>query len=440
VLIILACAISANVQAQLTDKVEINDVSFQPDVIYIPLGTTVTWTNEGTTDHTVTGDNSEFHSGYIAPGGQFSLLFDNPGDYPYHCNIYPFMRGIIHVVPKQYPASANVPNAYPQYSQYYQAQTISGTTLGTHITNPQEYDIQSNSPAYLYFRDQEQPVPYYQYQTYAAQEGGNFLWVQEPSSWSQYATVPQGTLVSLIATTLTGGNGYLYETYPDGHTIKNYYYFFPYSQIGLNADTIGQHKLSFSIDDQMSNSIVIDVTGSGSLSNVQPENQQPNYPQSNYNSFLEASMVKLDSNGQLTVDGIQGTDYNLYPSNTNILTRGLLYNGISYILVANPNSASDTVTVDPGINNWNMQSAIVKYGNLMIAKANNLLQITIPAHQSGLIVVQPQKKRYSFSVGPKPAYSFSAGQKPAYSFSAGPKPAYSFKAGPTPQYSFRAGY
>ncbi len=511
VLIILACAMGANVQAQPTTRVEISDNSFQPDIISIPAGTTVIWTNDDTTDHTVTSDDSAFHSGYIAPGGHYSRLFDTPGDYPYHCNIHPFMRSMIHVEPKPSSTSANTPNAYqsavsteatqnsatqyaqyPQYAQNYQTKMISGASSYTHITNPKEYDIQSNPPAYLYFRDQEQAVPYNQYQTYAEQEEGNFLWVQGTPSWSQYATAPEGTSVSLIASTPTGGNGYLYETYPDGHTIKNYYYFFPYSQLGINLDTVGQHKLFFSKDDQMSNSIVIDVTGSNQLSNVQPEYQQPgnpqpsyvqqnyqqsNYQQSNYqqstynygsqgyqqsegqqesynlqpkpqaketpteySSFLEESMVRQDSNGRLTSDGIQGTDFDLQSSNENILTRGLLYGGTSYILVANPNSASYTVTVNPGLSIWNVQCAQVQYGNLMIAKANNLLQITVPAHQSGLIIIQPQRKRYSFSIGPKPAYSISVGPKPAYSFSAGPKPAYSFRAGPTPQYSFRAGY
>ncbi len=488
ILIILACAISANVQAQPIVKIVISDNSFQPDITSIPVGTTVTWTNGDTVDHTVTSDNSAFHSGYIAPGRRFSHLFDKQGDYPYHCNIHPFMHGLIHVVPKSASESVNMPNSYQsavspkdkvsqssasQYSQYYQSQTVPETASDTHIENPRKYDIQSNKPAYLYFRDQDQAVPYYQYQAYATQGGSNSLWVEGSSSWSQYATVSQGTIVSLIAATPIEGNGYLYETYPDGHTAKNYYYFFPYSQIGINLDTIGQHKLFFSKDDQMSNSIVIDVIGPGQISNVQPEVQKISYPQSTYmqpshqqhssykynsqgyqqsinqqesyqlqaidaskehasteyNSYLEASIVKQDSNGQLTFDGIQGTDYDIYPSDVSILARGLFYNGIAYILVANPYSDSATFTVDPGISNWNVQSAQVKYGNLMIAKANNLLQITVPSHQSGLIIVQPQKKRYSFSVGPKPAYSFSAGQKPAYSFRAGPKPQYSFRAG-----------
>lgn len=90
ILIILACAIIANVQAQSMNKVVISDYSFQPDVITIPSGTIVTWTNEGTMAHTVTSDNVRFHSGYIAPGRRFSHLFDTPGDYPYHCNIHPY--------------------------------------------------------------------------------------------------------------------------------------------------------------------------------------------------------------------------------------------------------------------------------------------------------------------------------------------------------------
>ena len=96
------------------------------------------------------------------------------------------------------------------------------------------------------------------------------MWIQGSSSWSQYAKVPQGSGLTLLATSSTGGNGYLYEIAPEGKLSKESFYFFPgRSQIDFYADTIGQHVLLFIIGGQVSNAIVIDVTGS----------YPPSYPQ-----------------------------------------------------------------------------------------------------------------------------------------------------------------
>jgi hypothetical protein len=105
-----------------------------------------------------------------------------------------------------------------------------------------------------------QAVPYSQYKTYPTYTGGNSLWIQGATSWTQYAQVPQGSSLSLLAISSTGGNGYLYEINPSGILSKNSFYFFPgNNQIDFYADSIGQHILLFVIDNQVSNSVVIDV-------------------------------------------------------------------------------------------------------------------------------------------------------------------------------------
>ena len=165
-----------------------------------------------------------------------------------------------------------------------------------------------------------------------------------------------------------------------------------------------------------------------------------NYQEERYRTLWETSIVKVDAYGQLTIDGLSGVDYDIQSSNSDVLTRGLLYNGIAYILVANPYDMPKKVIVNPQKSNWYIQNVQVKYGTLTLSKVGNLLYITVPGSQSALIIIAPQKKRYSFTTGPKPAYSSSAGPKSAYSFRAGPKPPYSFCAGPKPSYSFRIGY
>jgi len=71
--------------------------------------------------------------------------------------------------------------------------------------------------------------------------------------------VPQGSMITMITTSPAGGNGDLYEVYPDGTLDQNCYSFYPYNQVGFYADEAGQHQLFFNIAGQPSNVIVIDV-------------------------------------------------------------------------------------------------------------------------------------------------------------------------------------
>jgi hypothetical protein len=147
--------------------------------------------------------------------------------------------------------------SFSQYSQYF---TMSkDTSSKTHIKAPQKQEIKGKTPTTVYFSYQMHAVPYTQYQTYATYTGGNSLWIQGTTSWTQYTAVPQGSSLSLMAISSKGGNGYLYEISPDGRLVTNNFYFYPYNNIGFYADTVGKHILLFIIDGQVSNSVVIDV-------------------------------------------------------------------------------------------------------------------------------------------------------------------------------------
>ncbi len=172
--------------------------------------------------------------------------------------------------------------ALSKYSDYFKvpsaASASSGSRARTHIEPPKKYDIKNKIPITVYFSYQMQAVPYAQYRNLPAYREGNSLWIQGTTSWTQYAQVPQGSSLSLLATTITGGNGYLYEINPDGLLSKDSFYFFPgSSQMGFFADTVGQHVLLFVIDDQVSNSIVVNV-----VPYIQPYQNPvlvPSYPQ-----------------------------------------------------------------------------------------------------------------------------------------------------------------
>ena len=76
--------------------VAINNFSFHPASISVPVGATVTWVNcepSGTEPHTTTSNNAVWNSPDLSPGDRFSHTFPSGGSYPYHCTPHPFMTG-----------------------------------------------------------------------------------------------------------------------------------------------------------------------------------------------------------------------------------------------------------------------------------------------------------------------------------------------------------
>jgi plastocyanin len=81
---------------------------FQPNPIQVPVGDTVTWTNDDLEPHTVTsGSNgvpdNKFNSSpnfipLMSPGATFSHTFTEAGEYPYFCLLHPNMVGTVRVM------------------------------------------------------------------------------------------------------------------------------------------------------------------------------------------------------------------------------------------------------------------------------------------------------------------------------------------------------
>lgn len=78
-----------------TNAVELSRFAFNPPVIKVRKGTTVTWTNRDSVPHTVAASDGSFRSGLIQPGQSWSLTFDRPGTFSYFCEPHPFMQGQI---------------------------------------------------------------------------------------------------------------------------------------------------------------------------------------------------------------------------------------------------------------------------------------------------------------------------------------------------------
>lgn len=69
---------------------------FQPGVLAVATGATVTWSNQDSVSHSPTADGGAF-GGEAGPGGVFKFTFQNPGAFTYHCSIHPAMTGEISV-------------------------------------------------------------------------------------------------------------------------------------------------------------------------------------------------------------------------------------------------------------------------------------------------------------------------------------------------------
>ena len=81
-----------------TRAVAIPGKAYEPSHLTVLVGTTVTWKNDDSINHTVTSDGDVFSSGYMPPGGSFSFTFAQQGHYAFHCTIHRFMTGEIDVL------------------------------------------------------------------------------------------------------------------------------------------------------------------------------------------------------------------------------------------------------------------------------------------------------------------------------------------------------
>jgi len=74
-----------------------SDKGFTPNTITVVLGvnSTIVWTNNDGSPHTVTSNGGIFDSGNMAPGQSFTYTFTSTGTFAYHCTYHPWMTGTV---------------------------------------------------------------------------------------------------------------------------------------------------------------------------------------------------------------------------------------------------------------------------------------------------------------------------------------------------------
>lgn len=78
--------------------VTIKNFAFSPTMITVKPGTKITWVNNDSAPHTVTGDSeSSINSPTLSPGGTYSVVLTKSGAIGYHCAFHSMMKGTIMV-------------------------------------------------------------------------------------------------------------------------------------------------------------------------------------------------------------------------------------------------------------------------------------------------------------------------------------------------------
>lgn len=97
-LALLGPAVAAGLDA--AHAVTIKNSRYDPQVLQVRAGDTVTWTNLDTfAVHTVTAYDGTFGSANLGAGQGFAHTFASPGIVPYHCLNHGIMQAIIVVLP-----------------------------------------------------------------------------------------------------------------------------------------------------------------------------------------------------------------------------------------------------------------------------------------------------------------------------------------------------
>ena len=79
--------------------VHIKDFKYAPPVLTVHVGDRVTFVNDDDEAHTVTATDKSFDSEGLDTAGTWQHVFAKPGTYHYFCELHPYMKATIVVLP-----------------------------------------------------------------------------------------------------------------------------------------------------------------------------------------------------------------------------------------------------------------------------------------------------------------------------------------------------
>jgi len=226
-----------------------------------------------------------FLSGIVVAQDEEQSAQSFPGAYPDELNFQMDQQGeqnvqsLVGAYPNELNSVINQPEseqalAYPAQPQgtsgteavggYPESITSTSAATAVYSTAPPatqqnvvlSYDIQAAPPTTVYYGGTFIPGNSFTWRLKSPA-----LWILTSRGWSWYATCPVGGWGRHMAYVPYAGVMKLYELYPNGLTVyHNYGMVSPgYKYIWFYADTAGRHTTIFTINDQPSNWVQIDV-------------------------------------------------------------------------------------------------------------------------------------------------------------------------------------
>jgi plastocyanin len=86
---------SAAVESSTASQINVDNFTFSPQTLTVPVGATITWINNDDVPHTVVDVDKRFKSAALDTDDKFSFTFTTAGEYSYFCGIHPHMTGKI---------------------------------------------------------------------------------------------------------------------------------------------------------------------------------------------------------------------------------------------------------------------------------------------------------------------------------------------------------
>jgi plastocyanin len=74
-------------------QITIHSFAFTPQTLTVDMGTTVTWTNQDETIHSIVCPELKLRSNPLDTNDSFNYVFRKAGTYDYICGVHPYMKG-----------------------------------------------------------------------------------------------------------------------------------------------------------------------------------------------------------------------------------------------------------------------------------------------------------------------------------------------------------
>ena len=76
-------------------EVRVDNFSFGPETLTVPVNSTVTWINKDDVPHVIASNDGAFKSKALDTDDKYSFTFTKAGTYTYYCSVHPKMVGKI---------------------------------------------------------------------------------------------------------------------------------------------------------------------------------------------------------------------------------------------------------------------------------------------------------------------------------------------------------